>query len=190
MKKSAIIMRASVVLGALSVLVGGVTYAAITSSATLTGNTLASVTGSLLVDGPDAGSVPTASEAGLQFTGLVPGAAAYSAAQTFSLKNDGTGNLKIAVTADGGVSAGTYDPSKVHVKITNTTVAGNPSVEATLDNFATLFNNLPGVSGADKLLAGATNSFDVQVKADADAVTGSSASFSNFNLTFTGTAVE
>lgn len=189
MKKSAIILRASVMLAALSVLVGGVTYAAVTSSATLTGNTLASVTAGLLVDGPDADNDFSASETGLVFDAIVPGAANYSAAKQFSLKNTGTGNLKIAITAAGGTPSGTFDESKVYVKVTNTALPGSP-VEVTLNNFATLFNNLPGVSGAGSLAAGATATFDVQVWAAADAVTGASASFSNFDLTFTGTAVE
>jgi hypothetical protein len=187
MKKSTIILRASAMLAAISVLVVGVTYAALTSTATLTDNTISSATATLLVDGSDAGTTTSASEAGFSFTDLVPGAD-FSAAQTFSLENAGTAPLAVTVYAAGGANTGVLDKTKVHVKFVNTSEA-NVEATYTLAQLEALFNNVPGVSGLGVLDPAETDSLTVQVKLDADAVSGGAAALSGFNFVFTGTAV-
>jgi hypothetical protein len=186
MKKSTIILRASAMLAAISVLVVGVTYAAITSTATLTDNTISSATATLLVDGSDGNQDQTASEPGFSFTNLVPGDD-FSDPQTLRLENDGTAPMTVTVHATGGTSTGILDKSKVHVKFVNTTVDPDEEETYTLAELETLFNNVPGMSGDDQLDDQEIHEVTVQVKLDADAVSGGGASLSGFNFVFTGT---
>ena len=194
MKKFTTILRAGAVLGGVSALVAGVTFAAAPqSSATLADNLITSATTTLLVDGPDVDTTFNVSEPGFTFHNLLPGATDYSDGQQFSLKNDGTTGLKVGVAVTGGT--GTLDPAKVHLKFTNTSEVSSTPAEYTLDQLVTA-KDVPGVSGTDQLDGddpettpaneSETDNFTVQVKLDE----GATSDLSGFSLVFTGTAVE
>jgi len=147
----------------------------------------------LRVDGPDVNTDFGADDPGFKFDNLFPGSTNWSAPQNFSLKNVGTTDLKVGVEVSAGV--GTLNPSKVHVKIVNTS-EGNVSEEYTLAELATA-KNLPGVSGATAALEGdadpealpaegETDNFTVQVKLDNDAA----GSLADLDFLFTGTPVD
>lgn len=196
MGKLGIMARAGLVLGSVSVLAVAATFA-LSSTATLTDNSISSATASLLVDGPDVDAVATASETGFTFANLIPGAD-YGTAQTFSLHNEGTSDLDVTVYATVGTLTGVLNKNKVHVKITNTTPTTPVSDEYTLAELEALFNPMPGVSDPGFLPMDDTtttpddegvNTFEIQVKMDADAVSSGSATLNDFDLVFTGTAV-
>lgn len=178
--------RAIGIFSAVAIVVTGVTAAALQSQATLTDNTISSATATLEVDNIDNGLGFSSTDTGFSFTGLVPGAD-YGAAQHFSLKNTGTADLKVTVYATLATATGTIDKTKVHVRFTNNDTAD--VAVYTMANLEAIFNDVPGVSGAgflDIAAGGEENDFDVQVKLDADAIIGSSASLGDFNLVFTG----
>jgi hypothetical protein len=197
MGKLGIITRTVGVLSAVTVLGVGVTYASLSTTATLTGNSVTSATAALLVDGSDGDTTPTASEAGFSFANIIPGAD-FGTGETFTLQNDGTTDLKVTVYSTAGTATGVLNPNKVYFKFTSTTDA-TKTATYTLTQMKTSFNGLPGLSevgaslpkdddttaGVDEGLA----AFKVQVKMDEDAVSSGSASLSNFDFVFTGTAV-
>lgn len=187
MNKLSIIARAGTMLAAVSALTVAATFAALTSTATLTNNTISSASADLQVNNTDNAGTFGATDTGFTFDNLVPGAA-YSAAQHFSLKNNGSANLTVTVYAVGATVTGTIDKSKVHVKFTNADTAN--AAEYTMAELESLVRDVPGVSGAGSLAASGNeeNAFSVQVKLDADAVTGGSASLSGFDLVFTGSS--
>src|SRR6266545_1083516 len=114
------VVRATVVIGAVAALVTGVTFAALQSQATLTDNTIASATAALQVNNTDDATNGLGStDVGFAFSDLLPGAD-YGPAKHFSLKNNGTADLKVTVKATGTTTTGTIDKAKVHIKFTNT----------------------------------------------------------------------
>jgi hypothetical protein len=178
MKKSTIILRASMMLAAISVLVVGVTYAALTSTATLTNNTLASETAELFVSKTP---TPTSgTDTGFAMTDIVPGGPA-SGPHTFYLKNNGGVDLGVTVYATPSAVTGTLDNTKVHFCFTKT--SGPSTTCFTRAEMLANFNTLPGGALDD----GDTQQYDLNVTMDADAVTGGSASVAAFDLVFTGT---
>lgn len=180
--------RAIGTVGAVVALVGGVTFAALTSTATLTGNTLSSATPTLEVNNTENGGSPAATDTGYAFSNLIPGAA-YGTAHTFTLYNNpgtSTADMDVTVYATIGTPTGSIDKNKVHFKFVDTD-EGSVSSEYTLAELEALVRNVPGVSGADTLSIGEEDHFTVQAKLDADAVSGP-ASVGNFDLVFTGTA--
>jgi hypothetical protein len=174
------------VMAAVVVLAGGVTFAALQSQATLTDNTIASATADLQVDNTDNGATPNSNtDTGFAFTGVVPGGAGSNIGH-FILKNNGTGasvNLSVKLAAAPTwttvpVSAA-VDETMVHVIFTRD--GGSPQDVKLSDLVA---GNVPLTGGP---LAPTTNStFSVQIKMDADAFSGSSASASAFQFVFTG----
>lgn len=183
------VTRAVGVFGAVAVVVGGVTYAALQSQATLTSNTISSATANLRVDNLGNGIGYTTSDAGFKFTNLIPGAG-YGEAKQFKLHNAGNSNLQVTVYATAGSVSGTLDKNKVHVKFTNKSLSTPGSVQYTLAQLEADYNGLPGLVDDDFLdtsTPGEENEFDVQVKLDDGAVGGSGATNSGFSLVFTGT---
>jgi hypothetical protein len=192
MQKRTTIFRAASMLGGLSAIVIGATFAAPGDvTATLTGSSLTSATTALVVDGPDENAAFGVDDPGFTFNNLLPGAADYGDGQTFSLKNLGTTDLKVGVRVSAGT--GELDETKVKVKITNTTTTD--SKEYTLSDLITA-RDLPGVSEDDDVLAGdtsdvapvegETNAFTVQVKLDEEAA----GSLSDLDFLFVGTPVD
>ncbi len=184
------VFRAILVVGAVMAIATGATFAAMQSQATLSDNTISSATAELQVK--SAGEDFAASDAGFDFTNLVPGAA-YGTAQNFSLKNNGTVDLNVQVYAETVAATGTgvLDKSKVMVKFTN--VSAGESWEYSLAQLESVVRNVPGASTGftDVSLAGAeTDDFQVQVKLDAGAITGSGpVSVNDFDFVFLGTNV-
>jgi len=181
------LLRAVAVISAVAVLAAGVTFAFLTSTATLTGNTLSSATAGLLVDGSDGDTVATSSEPGFAFNNLLPGAA-YGSGQTLRLENNGTAQLDVTVSAGAGLATGTIDRNEVFVKFTNQTTPG--FAEYTLAQLESAGRNMPNIStGVPGFLDfPLTTAFTMQVRLGASAVTGSSASIGSFPLVFTGTS--
>jgi hypothetical protein len=182
-------LRAVGVFSAVVVLVGGVTYAVLTSNtATLTNNTINSATASMVVSsdagcGPSAG-VFGATDTGFAFNGLVPGGAA-SPNETFCIKNTGTADLALklfvptaptwTVTPSGTVDNGEVD---VHVDCGS----GTRTLDATVEDLATS----PQAFTGSNLTAGATTVCTINIDMNAAAFTGSGASSGNFNFEFSG----
>ncbi len=169
------ISRAAVAIGATLTLVAGATFANLTSTATLTNNTLATATADLQVD---TGSGFGSSAQGFMLTNVVPGVNTTPFA--FDLKNNG--GVALAVTAHVPV-APTYsnftDFNKVEVKIQK--IDNSPVVDTTL---ADLINGNVSIATIN---AAATNNYQVVVNVHADAVTGSAAQINAFDIVFTGT---
>lgn len=177
------LVRAVLVVGAIAGLVVGVTYAALSSSASLTGNTISATAGLQL--STDSGATYGSSIAGFPFEGVTPGDTT-GVTKNFKLKNATTTGmtgltLKIptAVTFTGGV----VDGSKVHVNLVCTT----PDL--------TLSSNLTALSASEvtvtgtPLAAGAIADCAVTVTMDSDAITsGGPVTSGAFELRFTGTA--
>jgi hypothetical protein len=174
------------VISATAAIMVGATFAALTSTATLTGNTLSSVTGNLQVNNTENGGSPTSSDTGYAFSDIVPGAD-YGTSHTFTLFNNGTATLGVTVSSTSGTATG-IDKTKVHVKFVDTDES-NVSADYTLAQLESAQREMPGVSGAGSLSPTEEDHFTVQVKLDGDAVTGTSGSVGSFDLVFTGTAI-
>lgn len=182
------VIRAVLVVGAVAALVTGVTFAALDSEATLTDNDLASATVGLQVNNTDNGGDPAATDTGFDITGLVPGSEYLPPGYHFSLTNTGDTDMRVKVKVTGGTESGTVDKTKVHFRFDNTTDATSSPVEYTWAELEAAGQTLPGVSDPDDLGVAETNHFDMRVKLDADAITGSSASIDDFTFTFTGSS--
>lgn len=183
-KNKAIVARAVGVIGATTILATGVTWAALSSTATLSGNTINSATAGLLVQtNGEFGQTAT----GFAFNDVVPGAG-YGDAKLFNLRNSGSADLDVSVYATSGATSAPIDKSKVYFKFVNTTDE-NQVKEYTLQELQDMYNKVPGEFGDDNLAVNETDEFSVAVKMDNDAVNGSSASVGSFNLVFTGNAV-
>lgn len=185
--------RAIGTVGAVVALAGGVTFAALQSQATLTGNTIASASATLLVSSTPACGAATGtfthSETGFAFTGLVPGGA-DSGAKNFCLKNTGTDNMTMNVVIPSlptwtVTPSGSVDNSKVNLAFSCTGAGGTFSVT---DNVNDIWFNTANLSGGT-LNAGTTDACTVTASMTSSAFTGESASSTTFNLTFTGTGV-
>lgn len=187
------VLRAVGVIGSVTVLVSGVTFAAFQqSSVTLAGNDIASATANLWIDGNDTGTDTSAvSETGFSFAGLAPGGE-YGSAEDFRLENVGDVPLDVQVKATSGVAAN-IDKNLVTVRFTNTSEEPDTGVTYTLAELEFAPRDVPGVSGDTGFLGFTTNtiqkkSFTIEVKLEAGAVTsGSSGSIGDFDLIFTGT---
>lgn len=187
--------RATAVFAIVVAAVAGTTYAALQSQATLFNNTISTATAQLQVK--SAGNFAS-QDAGFAFTGVVPGGPAVPAAgNAFQLKNNGNVGLKIyasipvAPTITMQPSATAVDLSKVDLVLSCTN--GTQNFALTTDVAALVAaNSTGGVQlTPDALPNGVGNvaSCTAKVQMDSDAVTGESASSTNFNIVFTGTPV-
>ncbi len=111
------ITRAVGVFSAVAIVVGGVTFAALNSSATLSDNTLSTADASLKIY--DFGTAAFESDApGFNLSNLVPGA--YSDKQLFYFLNDGEGDLTVtASVGDGDATTTADDPVLTGVTAAN-----------------------------------------------------------------------
>jgi hypothetical protein len=177
--------RAILVIGAVAALVTGITFAQFTDTASMTGFTMASGTADLKVDGSDAGTEPSDSEAGFTFEGLAPGE--ESEPQTFALRNDGDVDLNVTAFVTPSAVTGLVDNSKIHFCFNLAGSTDEPTCYTRAEMLAN-FNDLPG----NPLLASETPAnvdYELFVKVDADHP-GSGFSIALFDMTFTGTQVE
>jgi hypothetical protein len=168
----------------------GVTYAALQSQqAILSGNTIASATAALQLS-KDGGNY-SSSATGFDFAGLVPGGAAMptqTGGYPLWLKNTGSAPLNLNIAVSGTpTTTGDIDLSKVSLILTPVTGGGT----AQTIPLSTLISNGTGATTAlsvPTLTSGTTMQYKIQVQMAADAFTGSSATISNLNLVFAGTA--
>lgn len=176
------LLRATGVIGAVAALVTGITFAALQSQATLTGNTISSATAALQVNNTDNGGGFSSTDTGYTFAGIVPGGAGSNTGN-FQLKNNGTANLSLKVSVSpAAVFTGTVDHTKVHVKIQR-------GVGAPQDFLLSGLEAAPIAITGGNLNAAATELFNVQVTMDSGAFTGTSTSSTTFSFVFDGTGV-
>jgi predicted ribosomally synthesized peptide with SipW-like signal peptide len=184
------VVRATGIIGATAALVTGVTFAALSSSATLTNNTIATGTAGLQVSS-DGGTTFSNLEDGFAFTGIVPGLTA-SGDKNFQLKNTGSTDLTVSAKLD-GAPAWTTDPvlasvdnTKVNVEFACTDTSATPYGVTT--TVAALVLGNVALTG-DTLAVGDTATCTVEVSMDAAAFSGSSATSDQFDIVFTGEAL-
>lgn len=185
------VVRAIGVIGAVAILVTSITYAALQSQVTLTDNTIATGTADLQINNTDdtvTGFGDT--DTGFAFTGVVPGSTTGSSVGNFQLKNNGTAGMTIAVQIPTApvwtvVPTSTVDNSKVTVNLSCTDADETYTVTDTLANL--IAGDVNFTTGT--LAGGDTATCTAKITMAADAFTGESASASNFDFKFTGTAV-
>lgn len=185
--KASIILRAVSVIGIVTALSGGATYAALQSQATLTNNTIASASANLQVS-TDGGSTFGHSKPGFDFTGIVPGGA-NSGPKQFLLENLGSADMSLNLSVPTlptfvVTPSGTVDPNQVHVLVSCTSHASG-----TLTANTTLAALQVGANLSGTLKHGDTVVCSATVSMDPGAFTGQSASSSHFDMVFTGTGV-
>jgi hypothetical protein len=174
------VLRAVGVIGVVAVLAVSVTFAALSSnSVVLADNQFATGTAHLQIWN---GSAFTDSPvSGFDFTNIIPGT--ETAPYTFYLKNTGDVPLSISSVSDfGAIPTNIVDPTQVTVKITNV----DQSNVFTTYTLSQLWDSTPDALPGSSIGAGVQNQYDVTVLVAPGAVSGSSASLTNLDLTFTG----
>lgn len=197
------VLRSVGVMSAVAVLVGGVTFAALQSRATLTDNTISSASANLLVDGNNDGTF-SEKEPGFAFTDIVPGVTP-SEAQQFALQNNGDTDLgiKASVRYNGNNNDEHKDADRRHrrhhhdptmprlprgVEASDIVFTFTPEGEEAV---SVTWAELAGRKGKNILAtipAGQSQNMTIQVsiKESADA---SSIEIGSFDIVFTGKAV-
>lgn len=180
------IVRAVGVIGVVAGLVTSVTFAALSSSATLSQNTIGSATAGLLISN---GGGYSSSEPGFAFSDITPG---VPVVKNFYLWNNGTSNLLVnAKVPVAPALTGIANPSAVKVvfKDDQGTIS-NAGTLADLESVTGL--NVPGTlaAGAQGVAAapGTPGNYTISVDLDGSQISGSSASVAPFDIVFTGTA--
>lgn len=172
------IARAVAVIGSTLALVGGVTFANFTSTASLTDNNLSTASSALTIstDGTNFAST----EPGFNVTDYVPGT---TISAPFHLRNEGGVDLAVTVNVPSlGSEAGIVDNAQVPVVVTD-----NNNANATVFN-TTLAALLAGqVPTGVTLTPNQTVDWTASLNIPSSNFTGSSANISNFNIVFTGT---
>ncbi|PJE65715.1 hypothetical protein COU91_00130 [Candidatus Saccharibacteria bacterium CG10_big_fil_rev_8_21_14_0_10_47_8] len=177
-KKFSPVARSIGTVGAVVALAGGVTFAALTSnSVVLADSQFSTGTASLKIWDGDSYEF---SAPGFNFTNVVPGT--ETSAFTFWLKNDGTTDLNVSAEGANQVFTNISDPDKVDLKFTNITAGGSPVTYSVQDLTTGGVDPMPG----DTLNPNEENQYSVTVNVDPTTVSGSSASMTSFDLTFTG----
>jgi len=178
------IFRAISLASAIVVIVAGVTFAVMRSQeAKVTGNSVQAATANLLVglNNTDFAAIQN----GFAFNGLVPGQPAVPLnGHTIFLKNAGGTSLALGVA----VSSAPLNPdnvnfNKVHVIFTPaaTGIAQDISLQSLTDN------PLGQILLPAQLIApNSISQYKIQISMDADAISGTNASLSNLNLSFSG----
>jgi hypothetical protein len=170
------IARAVAVIGATSALIGGVTFAALTSNTVkLAGNTLAAASAGLAIGpGTDCSNSSNQSTPGFTNVKLVPGTA--SAPVPFCLKN--TGDVPMTMTVqDLAAFSGALSPSEVTLSIACPTIG---TVTQTLDTFTT------AQAFAVKLAKGATDNCSATVTLASSHTGVGGEVLNSFDMTFVG----
>lgn len=192
-KKLSAILRAVGALGAVTAIVGGVTFAALSSSATLAQSTISTANADLNIynfsTNAWANSAP-----GFNITGLVPGT---GVTEEFYLQNDGDTALTVKARVpvlpaapEGGYGFTGFENVTV-------TITGEGCVEPPVQTNLLALNSgdvaLPcnplaaGVSGDSN--ADVAGNYDIKFDINSAAITGESAGVGPFDIVFTGTAV-
>jgi hypothetical protein len=175
------VVRATVVIGAVAALVTGVTFAALQSSVTYTGSQFTTATASLKIwDGDSYEGTTT----GFNFANVVPGV--ETAATTFWLKNEGGVPLTVTSLGNTPTLNNIADQTKVKFNFKNITDASG----VTTYTLAQLTDATPDPLPSGEMDAGDEEQYEIKVMVETGAVSGSSASMTNLDLTFTGTQPE
>lgn len=181
------LVRAVTVIAAVTILVTGVTYAALQSQQNvLTGNSIQTATANLQIGTSD-GTFGT-SRSGFSYEDVIPGGAAVPAGgNVFYLRNGSTPALalKMAVSST-PANASNVDLSKVYMVLTraDTDATQKLALSTLVSSYAS-----GGVAVTDNLAGGATAQYKMQVQMDADAFTGTNADINSIDVVFSGTAV-
>lgn len=188
-QKLPITIKAAVIVLSIIAVSGGVSYAALYSQqAKLTGNTIQTATANLQLSND--GTHYSDTLVGYTFNGIVPGGPAVpSDGNVVCVKNTGDSPLalKFAITST-PLNPEAVDLLKVHVIVTPT--AGGSPQNFTLQSLITTEKNGGlALTSATKLLAGESATYRIQISMDLDALNGPSASISNLDFSFSGTAV-
>lgn len=171
------LLRAFLVIGAVAALVTSITFANLSDTATMADNQFSTATADLKIWN---GAAYVESTPGFNFTNVVPGTPTSN--HIFWLKNEGGVPLDVTVVSSDGVETGITNNDGVDFTITNVAeaVSVTYSYEALIDGTP---DQLPGTD----LDAGEEVQYTVSLLVDGAAVTGSSASITDMDWTFTGT---
>jgi len=181
------VLRAVGVLAAVSVVVSGVTFAALQSQqATLTGNTIQSASADLRIG--TSASTFAASRSGFSFQDVIPGGPAVPTdGYSFWLKNYGTAplSLKLAIGA-APANTSNVDLSKVAVQLVriDNNATQTASVQSLVDGYPA-----GGLMITDPIAPNAVVQYKLRASMAADAFSGSGASIGGIDLVFSGNAV-
>lgn len=187
------VTRAIGVFSAVAVVVGGVTFAALQSSATLTDSSISTANAELQVYNFDTAQYASTAP-GFTITDLIPGSGVE---KSFYLRNNGETALNVSarVPALPGAPADGFGFSgyeNVTVKITGEKcdTAVDTNLQALFDAAVALPCNalLAGEAG-NSTVDGTAGNYDVKFDINPAVITGASAGVGNFNIVFTGTAV-
>lgn len=180
--------RAMAVIAAVTIVVSGVTYAALQSQQDkLTGNTIETSTANLLISTD--GTHFSNTEPGFDFNNIIPGASAVpTTGAPFYLENTGGTPLgvKLAVSTI-PANPNNIDLNQVNVIVTTVGSSGplqTFTLQSLIDAYATGGLSIAGSN------VGNNNSveFKLQVGMNSSAVSGSSASLSNIDFALSGVA--
>ncbi len=185
------IARAVAIIGVTAGMVTGVTFAALSSTATLTDNSIASVSAGLQIYDAPSGVYATSGK-GFTITDLIPGTP--TTPQVFYLKNTSTANEKVTIavpTAPSATGFTGWENLKVTFKNLNDGSTNSGTFQDLLNNDFNLPGTLPaGAQGNNT--PGAENTagnYRVSFEIDSNKVSGSQVTVSNFDIAFTATPV-
>lgn len=179
--------RAIGVIGAVIVIMTGVTFAALQSpQVMLNNNSISSASADLRI-GTSAASF-AASRTGFSFTDLMPGGSPSPVdGNSFFLKNYGTAPLTLHISIGSiPVNPSNVDLSKVSFVImrVDTSVSQTFTIQSLVDSYVT-----GGVIMDGQLVGGAVAEYKLRAVMTADAFSGQSASIDDLDLVFAGTGV-
>jgi len=175
--------RAIGVIGAVAALVTATTFAALTSnSVVLADSQFQMGTAELKIWDVGSSQYVTTPVNGFNFTNVAPDV--QTGAFTFWLKNTGTLNLDITSTGTVGSTPNIIDPSGVNFEIENISEGGIVTY-----SLAQLVDPTPDPwpNATNQLDPGEENQYNIKLTVNSSAVSGSSASMNDLDLTFTGT---
>lgn len=179
-------LRAVMVISAVTILVTGVTFAALQSQqAVLAGNSIQTATADLKISTD--GTTFSNSQVGFAFNEVIPGVGLDAAAgSAFYLKNSGTPTLglKTAISTI-PVNTDAVDLSRVYMVVSraDTHASQKFSVDSLMNSYAS-----GGIALTDSLAGAQTAQYTLQVVMDADAFAGQQAGINGIDLVFSGTA--
>lgn len=184
------LLRATAVVSAIVMLVGGATFAVLQSQkVTLQGNTIQTATANLSLS--TTGFDYSTSQNGFNFTNLVPGGSAEpQAGNHIYLKNSGNVDLAIKLAATGIPSnPNNIDLNKVHIIITDVATSTVQRIPLQTLISAETTGGFRITSPAALGASGEIAHYTLQVAIDSDALNGPSATLNNLDLAFSGEAV-
>lgn len=182
-------IKAALIVLSIVAVSGSVSYAALVSQqAKLTGNTVKTATANLQVSND--GVNYSDSLAGYSFTGLIPGGQALPVnGYVVCVKNTGDSALalKFAISST-PLNPDNVDLTKVHVIVTPTS-GGSPQNYVMQSLITPVSSGGLAILTPTALLVGESATYHIQISMDIDALSGPSASISNLDFSFSGTAI-